>query len=151
MTPEGMVHALEEIHRLLKPGGNLIDIHPVAEEPLIEVYQGGRILLAQPYPDYSAEDCLQADNALAQAVQRGKFVIERSGQFDFLVYGSSVTELLDYVAEANAFADKSKDSAVSLLETELIARVEGIMQTAGEGAEVATHERIHIARLSPVK
>jgi hypothetical protein len=27
----GMVHALEEIHRLLKPSGRLIDIHPVAE------------------------------------------------------------------------------------------------------------------------
>ena len=151
MTPEGMVHALEEIHRLLKPDGNLIDIHPVADAPLIEVYQGGRVLFAQPMPDYSTEDYRQADSALAQAIQRRIFVIERSGQFDYLVYGSSVTELRDYVAETNAFVDKPEDEAVSALEEEFIARVEGIMQGAGEGAEVATHERIHIARLRPVK
>lgn len=29
MPREGMVHALHEIHRLLRPGGILIEIHPV--------------------------------------------------------------------------------------------------------------------------
>ena len=45
-----MVHALEEIQRLLRPGGSLIDIHPFPEVPLIEVYQGGRVLFAEPQP-----------------------------------------------------------------------------------------------------
>jgi len=31
MEHEGMVHALEEIHRLLKPAGTLIEIHPSLE------------------------------------------------------------------------------------------------------------------------
>lgn len=34
-----MVHALEEIRRLLKPMGSLIDIHPVAESSAIEIDQ----------------------------------------------------------------------------------------------------------------
>jgi len=151
MTPQGMVHALDEIHRLLKPAGNLVDLHPVAEAPLIEVYQGGRVLFAQPYPEYTVEDYLHADDALVQAVQRRKFVIERSGQFDYLVYGSSVDELLDYIDEANAFVDESKDEAESPLEAEFISHVKEIIQGAGEGAKVATHERIHIARLRPIK
>jgi hypothetical protein len=150
MKHEGMVHALEEIHHLLKPDGNLVDIRPVVEAPLIEVYQGGRVLFAQPNPDYSAEDYRQADNALAQAIQRRFFVLERSRQFDFLVYGSSVAELRDYVAEANAFEDGPKDEAAAAREAERVARVEGIMQGAGEGAEVATHKRAHIARLRAI-
>jgi len=48
MKYEGMVHALEEIQRLLRPDGSLIDIHPVLEAPLIEAYQGDRVLLAEP-------------------------------------------------------------------------------------------------------
>lgn len=151
MKHEGMVHALEEIHRLLRPDGKLIDIHPVVEAPLIEVHQGGRVLFAQPNPDYSAEDYRQADNALAQAIRRRFFVVERSGQFDFMVYGSSVAELRDYIAEANAFEDGSKDEAAAAREAERVAQVEGIMQGAGEGAEVATHERAHIAWLRAIR
>jgi SAM-dependent methyltransferase len=151
MKHEGMVHALEEIHRLLRPDGNLVDIRPVVEAPLIEVHQGGRVLFAQPNPDYSAEDYRQADNALAQVIQRRFFVLERSRQFDFLVYGSSVAELRAYIAEANAYEDGSKDEAAAAREAERVARVEGIMQGAGEGAEVATHERANIARLRAIR
>lgn len=32
-----MVHALEEVHRLLKSTGKLIDIHPVAAPSVIEI------------------------------------------------------------------------------------------------------------------
>ena len=41
-----MVHALEKIHRLLKPGGWLIDIHPTSEPASIEVRVGERTLPA---------------------------------------------------------------------------------------------------------
>lgn len=32
-----MVHALEEIRRLLKPDGYLIDSHPIRKVPLIKI------------------------------------------------------------------------------------------------------------------
>lgn len=151
MTPEGMVHALEEIRRLLKRGGKLIDIHPFVEAPLVEVHQGGRVLFTEPAPGFSTEGYRQADNALAQAIQRRMHVLERSGQFDFLVYGSSTSELCEYIAQASAFDEEPKSEAAARREAEMVARVEGIMQGAGEGAEVATHERIRIARLRPIK
>ena len=81
MKYEGMVHALEDIQRLLRPDGCLIDIHPVLEAPLIEVYQGVRVLFVEPYPGYDyEEDLRQAEDALAQIVQRRLFVVERSGR-----------------------------------------------------------------------
>ena len=153
MKHEGMVHALEKIQRLLRPGGSLIDIHPVPQAWLIKVYQGSRVLFAEPWRDHDDydEDLRQAEDALADIVRRRLFAIERSGEFDFLTYGSSVAELRDYMAKANAYDDRPKDEAVAAREAELAARVEEIMQAAGEGVEVTHHERARIARLKPVR
>jgi hypothetical protein len=150
MEYEGMVHALEDIHRLLRPGGDLIDIHPVLEAPLVEVYQGGKVIFTESWPDYSGEDYRQAEQALAQVVARRLFVIEGSGEFDFLTYGSSVAELRNFLAEAGAYEERPKDDAVVARESELFAHVEEIMQAAGEGAEVADHEKARITRLKPI-
>lgn len=66
-----MVHALESIHRLLAPGGRLVDIHPFAEAPLIEIHQGGLITFSEPAPDYPLAEIEQAEKALAQVIGRG--------------------------------------------------------------------------------
>ena len=98
-----MVHALEEIHGLLKPDGCLIEIHPIPETPLIQVYHGSTVLRSGLYPGYDyEEDLWQAENALKQIVQRGLFLIERSTEFDFQTHGSSITELQDFWAEPAA-------------------------------------------------
>jgi len=146
-----MVHALEEIQRLLKPDGCLIDIHPVLEDPLMVTYQGGRVLFTESVP-VSAHDykvISQADDALAQVVQRGLFIIERRGEFDLTTYASSVAELREFFAKAGAFSDSPKDEAVETRQTALYARVEEVMQAAGVGAEVAYHERGRITRMNP--
>ena len=148
-----MVHALEEIHRLLKPDGCLIDIHPVLEVALIEVYQGSRILFVESNPDYgrTAEESRQAEDALAQVVQRGLFVVERSGEFDLITYASSIAALRAHWAKVGAYDDSPADDALEAQRTALFARVDEIMQAAGNGAEVANHERARITRLKPVK
>ena len=65
MEVEGMVHALEEIQRLLKPDGCLIDIHPIREAPLIRVYQGRNLLFAESDPGYDYDaDIRHAEEAL---------------------------------------------------------------------------------------
>jgi len=76
--------------------------------------------------------------------------VVRSGQIDFLIYGSSVAELRDFMAEASAHRDRPTDEVVAAREAELAARVEAIMRAAGEGAEVAHHERARLARLRPI-
>lgn len=65
-----MVHALKEIHRLLKSDGCLIEIHPALESPLIKVYQGDAVLFVEPYPGYDYEDDIRhAEDALVQVIQ----------------------------------------------------------------------------------
>jgi SAM-dependent methyltransferase len=135
-----MVHALEEIHRLLKPNGYLIEIHPILDTPLVKVHNESIVLFVGPYPGYDyEEDLRQAENAIQQIVQRGLFVIERSIEFKFLTYGSSITELQDLWGEP-----------AEAREAELYAQVEEVMQAAGQGAKVALHEKARISRLIPI-
>jgi SAM-dependent methyltransferase len=56
MEHEGMVHALEEIRRLLKPDGILVNLLPVPEGSFIEVHYDGRILFAERKRETCSED-----------------------------------------------------------------------------------------------
>ena len=80
-----MVHALEEIKRLLKPDGFLIDIHPIRKAPLINVYHGSNLLFTESDPGYdSSEGLRHADDALEEVVRRRLFRIEgENGSFYF--------------------------------------------------------------------
>jgi hypothetical protein len=152
MEPEGMVHALEGIKRLLRADGALVDIHPVLEAPLIEVRSGGAIRFAEPYPGYDYEEDLRhAEGSLDRVVQRGLFTIGRSREFDFLTYGSSVAELRDFIAEVGEYDDRPEDEAVIARKAELYARVDAVMRASGEEAEVVSHERGRMTRLVPAE
>jgi hypothetical protein len=77
-----MVHALEEVLRLLKSDGCLIDIQPLIEAPHIKVFQGNSVVSVEPDPSYDyEEDLRQADAALTQVIQRGLFLIEERSEF----------------------------------------------------------------------
>lgn len=149
-----MVHALEEIHHLLKPTGVLIDIHPVVESSPIEIHQVGKIDLVGPLLVRQwCSDYQQADNALAEITQRGLFAIERESVFDSLTHYDSVEEMRTALKEAiDKFARdaQSIDEAVPHAEA-LAARADELMQAAVSGAELIIRERTHISRLSPMR
>ena len=148
-----MVHALEEIHRLLKPAGTLIDIHPVAVSSLIELHQGGKIdLVGDLTIRQWCTDFQQADNALAEIVQKGLFIVARAEVFDSLIYYASVEEMRTSLKEAIDYFDRGADST-SDEEGQvdaLAARAEELMQDAVSGAELIAHEPTHISRLRPI-
>lgn len=144
-----MVHALEEIRRLLSPGGVLIDIHPVQEASLLEVISGGRVQCSEPEPDSSLDDYKHAEAALADVVQRRLYVLESASEFEVLAYAASVSELAAYVEEANAYEQGCKSEAEQVREREFMERIEQAMREAGPGAEVAIRERARISRLAP--
>ncbi len=147
-----MVHALEEIRRLLKPTGALIDIHPVAESSPIEIHQGGKIDLAgnllvrQWCIDYQ-----QADNALTEIAQRGLFAVEREGVFDSLTHYASIAEMRTDLKESiDKFARDAQSVGEAASHAEALAeRAEELMQAAASGAELIVRERTHISRLRP--
>jgi len=151
MVHSGMVHALEEIHRLMKPDGMLINIHPVSEGYFIKVIQGDRTLFAERKRDTCSEDVIRAEEAIAQIIERSIFAIDQDTEFDFLTYASSVPELRAYWEEQNAFDDRLDDEAVVEREENLYAQVEEIMQRSGESTQIAIHEKVRIMRLKPLR
>ncbi len=147
-----MVHALEEIHRLLKPTGTLIDIHPVAESSPLEIHQGGKIEVAgQLSVRQWCIDFQQADHALREIAQRGLFVVERDAVFDSLTHYASAAEMRTSLKESIAkFARDAQSAGESVPQAEaLAARAEERMRAAVSGAELIVRERTHISRLRP--
>jgi hypothetical protein len=151
MEHEGMVHALEETRRLLKLDGFLVNILPVPEGHSIEVHHDGRILFAERKRETLSEDVLRAEAAIKQILDRGLFVITEKDEFDFRIYGSSVSEVRAYWEEQNAYEEEPKAKDILAREEYLYAQVEEILDELGEGAEVVIRERVRIARLGPVK
>ena len=147
-----MVHALEEIHRLLKPNGVLIDIHPVSEPLPIEIHQAGKVdlvgLLSVRQWCYEFE---QADIALAEIIRRGIFTVERNALFDLPTHYTSAVELgTDLKESVKVFARDAQAAIEPLPHVEaLTARAEELMRAAVSEAELIVHERTHISRLRP--
>jgi hypothetical protein len=148
-----MVQALGQIHRLLKPGGRLIDIHPVSEPSPIEIHQNGTIgLVGHLTVRQWCIDFEQADNALTEIVDRGMFTVKQKGMFDTLTYYDSAAEMGTTFKESiHKYARDalSADEEVPHAEA-LAARAEEMMRIAGNGAGPARRESNHISRLKPV-
>jgi len=137
-----MVHALEKIRRLLRPGGVLVDIHPPPEPSSIDVRIGGQLHPVgwlrdtDDYGDYEA-----ADAALATIVARGLFTVERQGAFSFLTHVDTPAELRRYLAEE--WENASIDDVTT-------ARIEEWMSTSERDKEIILRESVRIARLAPI-
>jgi hypothetical protein len=100
MAPESMVHALEQIHALLVPGGALIDIHPNGErvEFLCPLESGEHLIgYLQESDDYI--EYRQSDEAIDSVVLKGFFRVEHMGEFEFRTYADSFEELKDFLDE----------------------------------------------------
>ena len=95
-----MVHALKQIHDLLKPEGHLIDIHPTGElATFIRPLDGyehfvGYLRETDDYIEYQ-----QADEALETAVSKGLFQIKETKAFDFHTYANSFETLKTFLKE----------------------------------------------------
>jgi hypothetical protein len=138
MERAGMVHALETIHPLLKPGGILLDIHPTNEPATIDVrlreqtIPAGWISESDDYVEYE-----WADEAAAAAVDRGLFARERSGTFKFVWHADSMSELRAYLAEE--WKDAIVDDVTAM-------RTEELLKLPLPDKEILVSEAIRIAR-----
>lgn len=148
-----MVHALEEIHRMLKPGGILVDIHPVSEHSSIEIHQNGKNdLVGHLEVRQWSVDFQQADNALVEIVQRGLYYLEQIDMFDTLTHYNSAAEMrTSFKEEIDKYAREVELANEAVPHAEALARrAEELMLTAGSKAVLVRHERNHISRLKPV-
>jgi hypothetical protein len=139
MQTEGMVHALEIAHSLLKKDGLLIDIHPTGQPPQVEAHVGEEIHLAghlQEKGNFLEKNILASD-ALKAVTGRGLFGLERDGLFTFLTHAPTITTLADHLA--SEWTD-------AVLDEEPIERAAGLMGEPGADREIVLREIVHIAR-----
>ena len=133
-----MVHALESVRDLLKPGGLLIDIHPSGHPPSVEVHTGGKVLFAGHLDEESGFlDYYDADNALADVTARGLFALEREGLFPFMMHAPTFAALLDFI---------EAEWSDAIVPEKVAERVAELMGQPGAGKEVVVREIIRISR-----
>jgi hypothetical protein len=87
------VHALRHVHRLLVPGGTLVDLHPVTEEQ-VEA-RSGTVIGVIEEPDYASIHLPNAEARLQQAIEEGLYVLESETEFDFLQHFDDAGELIE--------------------------------------------------------
>ena len=133
-----MVHALHQIHQLLKPNGLLIDIHPTNELATLEVRVGEQVTPAgwiYEWDDYVEYEW--ADNALQRAINVQWFELERDGVFSFVWYADSMAELREYLAE---------EWHDALIDEVTFMRAQELLNTPEHDKEVIVRETIKMAR-----
>ncbi len=138
-----MVHALEVVHGVLAPDGRLVDIHPVEDAPPIEVriadamYLAGWLREEDDYVEYA-----QADAAIAEAVRRGWYRMERQDNFTFTVHADTIETLREYLYETWEDA---------IVEDSVVSRAQELMRNIEADKEVILSVPVWIGRLQPLQ
>jgi hypothetical protein len=149
MEQEGMVHALEQIHRLLRCASTLIEIHPALESPFVEVRSDEGLSFREDDPGFDYEDVLRStEEAVATVLGRGVFVLQGRRRFELRTYASSVREFRDYWAVLEAYDPEEKEEALVQRQDEMYARAQGVLDRS-PGAELVYVQPATMSRLMP--
>ena len=150
MPHEGMVHALEEAHRMLRPSGRLIEIHPSREVPFVLVRTDGRVAFVEADPGFDYDDDLEkAERAVAAVLGKGIFVLEHSRRFELRTHASSVEELLDHFAVTGAYDPEEKDATLLRFREAMYERAQAVLDRPATSQELIYVEPARMSRLTP--
>lgn len=144
-----MVHALAESRRLLKPGGLLVDIHPLPDPPLLAVNRQGTCVFSEACPSQGAEAYRQADRAIDETIQRRQFAREQTTVFDFLTHAPSAAALDEHLTMISAFDQEPGDPGAERLWAELFARADEAAGASTPAVEVILLEKARMTSLRP--
>jgi hypothetical protein len=90
------VHALRHVHRLLVPGGTMLDLHPVTEQ---QVEAAGRVAGVIREPEWLDRHLPNAEAGLQQVIGEGHYALETEVDFDVLQHFDTTEELLERAAD----------------------------------------------------
>jgi hypothetical protein len=95
-----MVDALGKTHRMLRPGGLMIEVHEVPGEVDIEVHSSNRITtVGRPASRTDFLDERQASAAVETVIERGLFSPEGERIYDFRAHFESLDALRRHMVE----------------------------------------------------
>jgi hypothetical protein len=141
MEALSMVHALREIHKLLKPSSFLIDIRPNGElVEFIRPHGEEEFFIGHMHETDDYIEYFQAEAAMQKVLAEGLFKIEKAGEFTFQVHADSFLELKNFLDE---------NWSDSLITEEVIAEAKRL-DDAHEVGKVILRERVYIKLLLPV-
>jgi hypothetical protein len=143
-----MVHALDEIHRLLRPAGTLIEIHPV-RGAWVEVRSETGTPFVELDPGFDSDEEASTENAVSTILDRGLFARDADREFEFLWYASSVRELRDHFALMGGYDQSPGSPRITRLRDQLYRRAQETVDRLRTDAEVVYRERARISRLIP--
>jgi hypothetical protein len=94
-----MVHALDEIRRVLIPGGSLIDLRPLASQWRVEVVSARETRQTGTVTDLplGLEDDHAANRAMTDGESRGWFLREREEIFSIYYVWDSASEMEEWI------------------------------------------------------
>ena len=144
-----MVHALEEIHRLLRPDGTLIEIHPAVEVPFVEVRSSGELSSRRTIPGSTTRrNSGTRRRRSRRVVDRGVFVLEERRRFELRTHAASVKEMRDTGPWLDAYDPEETEESWSAAQDEMYARAQEALERS-PGAELVYVEPATMSRLVP--
>jgi hypothetical protein len=133
-----MVHALEEIRRVLVPGGVLLDLRPLSVNSPVEVVAGERVMQAGRLDEPPGDpDDVAANEAMTRVERAGWFTRECKGAFELAYEWDTPDEMKAYIDER---------WATGKLPESVWVEARRLTATAGAGAKVRVLRRMVIAR-----
>ena len=135
-----MVHALGEIHRVLKPGGILIDLRPIEERWPVEIATATSIVEAGRLTDLptALADNEAASHAVLEAHSHGWFTRNLEEEFPLFYYWDTPSEMSE-------FLETEWDEFEKLEESEFAA-VKSVWATANADARIRIRVKMLITK-----
>jgi hypothetical protein len=104
MAHEGMVHALREAHRVLKPNGVLLDVRPGLQHRRVGIVRAGRWRALGAMRE-SLDDDRAANRAVAHVLRSGLFRREGHRRFDLQRRLDTLKDFRTWIDEFVQLAD----------------------------------------------
>ena len=134
-----MVHALDEIRRVLKPDRTLLDLRPVEDSWSVEIVSSagwqaaGRL---SDLPQGIADDAA-ANQAMREVRSRGWFIQQQEEEFSFFYYWDTPSEMKEFM--------ESEWEDFEKLEEDVYRKASSLWVAAGADARVRVRVKMHLA------
>jgi len=134
-----MVHALSEIHRVLKPGGILLDLRALEDSWPVEIvssagWQVSGRLKALPG---MMEDDEAANQAMREVESGGWFIQTRVEEFPYFYYWDAPSEMKEFT--------ETDWEGLEKISEEVFRKTASLWASANADARVRMRVRMHIA------